>query len=703
MHLIASLGTLAAMKKLIKVLLLTIGSVVVFAAVALALLFLVISPNRYKPAIESVFAQQTGLQLSIAGDISWAFSPVFGLSMQDLRVTKEGVRMELASLSEVAVRIEPWALLDGRLEMQEFLATNLHINWLVDANGVSNWQTADGAGTPATPAATTSTEGTEIAAAIEQITVTNASLSIQDAQRGINTTFSDLQLTSQNTNLENRPFPFELSFTVADNTAGQTANVSLASTATVDFAAGNARFDDLTLKLNPLQLSGSLVAQDFHNNPSWNGSLASNTFPLSDFLDLYIREPADPALTVPGDFSADTDQFSMRVEFNGNDQQINVPALVLSLDDMQLNADLAYIAASGNAPANLRYNIASDALDLNRYTSDPAPVPEPTAAPAEQTPADEEAPVSAAVATASAEDTPLPIELLNSMNVQGTHRIDSLMVAGLTMTNINVALTVQDGLLNLDVPPLGFYNGQITSNIKLDARQNPPALNALSSVQNVNVAQLGQALPAARFAEGRLNLESLHTARGRTVNELLNSISGTASFSLADNAIDIGIIKQVFSSVSVLSPAGTGDLAQQWPDVVRFSTLEGHLILADGIAENQQLKVVMDNFEITATGGVDLPAESFNYDVVLTAFGEPAVQTVPVAPLYQGVGWPVVCNATFASEVSQYCGPDFGKVRDLFVQISRNEVQRRVQDAVTEQVPQDLQDAARGLLDRILR
>ncbi len=682
------------MKKLIKILVLTLTGLVVLVGVGLALIFLVVDPVRYKPALESVFAQQTGLQLNIAGEIDWAFTPVFGLSINDLRLNNPGARQELASLSSVAIKIEPWALLDGRLEMQEFMADGLHVNWIVDANGVSNWQTGDGspaadAAAPLATSTTSSADGTTIAAAVQQITVSNASLSIQDAGRGLNTTFSNLNLSSQNTNLENRPFPFELSFNVTDNVDGQDAEVSLASTATVDFGGGNARFDDLQLKLNPLQLSGSLAAQDFRNNLSWSGSLASNTFPLTDFLDLYVLPAADDTLAVPGDFSADSDQFSMRVEFNGNSQQINVPVLALTLDDMQVTADVAYTLGSGTAPANLRYNLTANALDLNRYTS-----------PAETPPASAEtAPAAATAAT----DTALPIDLLNSMNVQGRHSIESLAIAGLTFTGINANLDVMNGVLKLDVQPIGFYEGQITSTLNFDTRQSPPSLTNISSLRNINLAGLAQGLPAADFAEGRFNLEAVHTLRGSTVNELLNTINGTSSFSIADSAIDVGMLKQVLSSISVLSPAGTGDIAQQWPDVVRFSTLEGHLILAQGLAENQQLNVTLDNVEISANGGIDLNADSFNYDVLLTVFGPPAVQTVPVSELYQGVQWPVLCSAAFASEISQYCGPDFGKVRDLFVQISRNQVQRRVQDAVSDQVPADLQDTARGLLDRLLR
>ena len=136
---------------------------------------------------------------------------------------------------------------------------------------------------------------------------------------------------------------------------------------------------------------------------------------------------------------------------------------------------------------------------------------------------------------------------------------------------------------------------------------------------------------------------------------------------------------------------------------MRFASAEGSLSFTQGIAQNQQFTLQLDNFEIDATGGIDLAQERFDYAALLTVYGEPAPQTIAVAPLYQGVGWPVQCSARFDAEYSQYCGPDFGRVRDLFVEISRNQVQRRVQDAVSDQVPADLQDAARSLLDRVLR
>jgi len=687
------------MNKIIKFLLLTLTTVVLLAGLAAALVFMLVDPNRYKPAIESVFAEQTGLKLTLAGDIAWTFSPVFGLNLQDVRLSKEGGTMELASLRELAIKIEPRALLDGHLAMQQFLADGLHINWLVDADGNNNWQLTDtnadsnnqvnGASGPASSA-----DETTISALIEQITISDASLSIQDTPRGINAQLSKLSIVSSNTNIENRPFPFEINFHIADRNGGPDAQVQISSTATVDEERGNARLDDLSVKLNPLQLSGNLVVNNFNDALTFSGALGSNTFALSDFMDRYVSAPTQEPLTVPGQIDDQSDQFSMQVSFNGNTNEVTVPSLILALNDMQASADAYYRVGLAGNPAELRYNIVANALDLNRYTqsvTSDTEAPEGDAA---------EAPVAA---PERVQDVELPIDLIRSTNVQGTHKISSLAIAGLNMSNIDMTLRVQDGRLTLNVAPTGFYDGQVTSNTSFDATQYPPRLTSISSVRNVNVAQLAQALPFADFAEGRLNVESVHSMTGRTVNQLLESINGTTSFNLTDNRIDVGIVKQVFSSISVLSPTGTGDLAQQWPDKVAFNTLEGHLILQEGIAQGQQLKINMDNFEISAEGGIDLQAQTFHYDTLLTLFGAPARQTIPVGELYQGVGWPVVCDASFDAQPSQYCGADFSKVRELFLQISQNGVERRVQEAITEKLPEELQESARGLLNRFFR
>src|SRR5690606_19732649 len=126
------------------------------------------------------------------------------------------------------------------------------------------------------PMASDAGDGTDIAASVQQITISNTSATVQDAYRGLNMTLRNLSLSSSNTNLENRPFPFELNFNVSTGAGRAPVPVGVSSTASIDFAAGNARLDGLLLKFNPLQLSGNIALRDFRNAPAWQGELSSN-------------------------------------------------------------------------------------------------------------------------------------------------------------------------------------------------------------------------------------------------------------------------------------------------------------------------------------------------------------------------------------------------------------------------------------------
>ncbi len=689
------------MLKLLKTFALAFAALCALLLVAVAAAFVLIDPARYRSALESAFNVQTGLQLEMAGEIAWTLRPEFGITVSDVRLRSPDSPMELASLPLLTIRLEPRALLEGRLVVQELQVEGLHMNWLVDENGRSNWQrnaTTETASSAASTAGGTASASLVDSSRIEHIGVRDASLALQDRQRGLNLRLHDLRLDATGANLRGTRFPLQLAFALTRDDAGRQAVFDIASQVRVDRAAGSASIEELTLKLNPLQLQGRLAVENLSGTPRWQGSLQSNRFPLNDFLDLHVRpeSPEPAARALAQDFDPSRDQASLSIDFSGDASQLEIPALRLQLDEKQVDIQANWTAASANAPARLTYSLIGNALDFNAAPASPAAASTAPAEPGESA-------VVEPPAAVAATDIEVPVDLLRSLEVEGTHSIASLAVGGLEFGTIDGRLSVSNGRLSVNLRPTELYGGQLTAALSYDTRQPTPAMSSIVSLQNLDVAQLARQYPAAGFAQGRLNLESFHTAQGSTRAQLLASLNGSTSFSLADNAIDIGIVKQVFSAISVLSPAGSGDLAQQWPDVVNFASVEGSLSFASGIASGQQLTLQMDNFEITATGGVDLAQERFDYAALITVYGEPAVQTIPVAPLYQNVGWPVQCSARFDAQYSQYCGPDFARVRDLFVEISRNQVQRRVQDAVTDQVPADLQDAARGLLDRVLR
>lgn len=661
------------MKKLLKFLILLVAGLALFVVAGVFVLFAVIDPNRYRPAIEEAFAVQTGYQLRIGGDISWRFRPVFGLNIADVRLSNGVTPQELASFASVNLRLRPAGLLGGNLQMLELSAENLHVNWYVDANGQANWLVN------APPPAATPAGNTEIPVTIniEQINITNASLAIQDLQRGINTSLQNLNLSSRNANLDGRPFPLQLSMRLVDYTENRDLSLNLETSAAINFNAGNIDLCNMRLNLSPVVLTGDFSAQSFQDAPTWQTTLSSNTFNLSHLLEHFVE--IDEASMPP----ANSQQFAIQqLQANGDSEGVTVRQLDLTFDDARISASGDVLFPTGNRVALLAYELHSSALNLDTLfpsTDDTLLVETDNDAPA---------------ATAT-EDTELPIELLRSINVRGNHTIDALTVAGLSFSPVAFGLSLQDGLLNVETQPMGFYGGELSSTLQLDARQPTARVNLETELSNISASALTVDMPRLGFFTGRFDLNSNHVMRGNSVNALLDSITGATQLQVSDSSVNITMLKRVFSAISVLSP--TGDMTTQWPDVVRVNNTEAYLIFNEGIRANQELSVRLDNFDIAGTGGLDLDAGRFDYRMNFTILGDPAPQTIRVNPNYQNVAWPVRCNAAFDDTALQYCSPDLQRVREVFAQIARDEIQRRATDAVTEQVDR-LRDRVRNLL-----
>jgi hypothetical protein len=181
---------------------------------------------------------------------------------------------------------------------------------------------------------------------------------------------------------------------------------------------------------------------------------------------------------------------------------------------------------------------------------------------------------------------------------------------------------------------------------------------------------------------------------------MMDSLNGSTTFAITENSVDIGVIKQVFTAISALSPSG--GTIEQWPDVIRFAELSGFILLNNGLSENQQLNLRMDNFDISGTGGIDLEQQNFDYDLEFSVLGEPYLQTIQVDELYHDVSWPVECAAAFKDEVNQYCRPDFTQVRQIFTQLGTNAVIERLDEVISDQLPPEVSDGVRGLLRNLL-
>lgn len=652
------------MNKLVKFLIIVVGGLVFFSVALVFVLFTVINPNRYRGVLENLVAQQSGLQLSIAGDMSWQFRPVFGLGIDDVRLRNPDSPQELASFSRISLRLDPAGLLRGQLNMQELLAENLHVNWIVDSSGQSNWPERR-----SQPSAQPSTAGTNeipVAINIDQITVRNAGFMIQDRLRGINADIRNIHISSRNTNLDNQPFPLTLSMNLNDAATGRELPVSVQTTALIDMESGNIDLNDLQLSMSPLQITGNIQVRNVMDAPEWQAELSSNRFPLPHLLANFADQ--EPALPPPDQQLLAISRFDAR----GDLQNIRLEALTLELGDagnparLELEADI--MLASDDRATRVGYELRSQHLDLDAWL----------ATPTENTQTDNNGTASNSIL-----DTALPLQLLNTMNIRGSHNIANLRIGGLQFTPANFGVVLEDGELALDTQSIGFYGGELDMLARLDGRTTPAQLAVNTELTNINSTSLTTDMPLLRFLNGRFDVVTDHRLSGQTIGDMIDSISGNSQLQISESTMNISLLKQVFSSMSVLSPSG--DMASLWPDQLQIGNTQAVLTFTNGF-DAQDLSVRLDNFDIAGTGGIDLRNRSFDYQMAFTILGEPAPQTIAINPDFQNVAWPVRCNAAFDDSPSRYCSPDMQRVRDVFAQIARGEVERRASEVIGEQI-----------------
>ncbi len=681
---------------------------------AISLIFLV-NPNQYKPTLEQALLDNTGYQLNIAGDLDLAFSPYFGITLNDVRLRNPNSPQELASTSAISLRANLGSLIRGQLLIEEFRATDFHVNSYVNTNGDSIWDLAAplDSGTNLYTAASGTTDNSNLRAsassgesdsvviAFEQISIENASIDIQNLEQGYRYNISNLNFTSSSSNTEGRPFPIDVNFELDSNITAESRSFRFATTAQLDLENGTVNLDEINLSFTPMLLQGSVSASGLNDTIVFAGSLQSNQFNVFNLLDsLNITEDDQDDLALPG-INTDTDQqLSLAIEFSGDETQFAITEFVANLGNMQLEADANIRYSDDFLPTNISYDISTNALDLSNLLSseqEPTIVEESSQLAGNQP--TQLAPTTIPNQSAEA-DVELPVDLLNSISMLGSIYIESLSLDGRQFSSINLFTNLENGVLDIETQTIDAFGGQIQGNMRLDSRGEESELTTLLSLQQLNIVDLALTRADLNAITGRLDVEVDYTASGNTVNGLLESLNGSTVFAINENSVDIGVIKQVFTAITALSPDGDG--IQQWPDVMQFSDLSGYILLTEGIGQNQQIRLRMDNFDLSGSGGINLDDNSFDYQLAFTLLGEPHQQTIQINERYHDIPWPVRCAAMLADEVIQYCRPDFVEVREIFAQMGRNEVGRRLDDVITDQLPEQLQDTARGLLRSIL-
>ena len=645
-----------------------------------------------KQLIQGVILDNTGYELTIAGDINLDLLPSLGFKLNDVRLQNPSYPQELSSSSAVSLKIDVRALFGGNLRIRELTADDLHANIYYGEDGTSIWSNSNFDSTDrnqlSSQIAEEILEEESPTVTIENIRVLNASADIQNAKQGLRYSLNNMKFEGRNINNNGRPFDTSVNFDFSNAGMDDPLPIGLRSKVTINSELEKISLSELNFSITPMLVNGSVEINNLDEGLKYGGHLGSTDTDLLGLLQTLGY------LEIDDQFSGEIDstqRLTFMMNFSGDNAQLTVDEFEAELGETEIQATGDVRFPGEFSPISLRYDVITGNIDFSPFLLSKTPSPDQS---------EGSFLASSPPQSSASSDRSLPVDAIRMGNVLGSIAIESVSANDLTIENVNLFTNIEDGVLDVELQPTGLFGGTAQGLLRVDTNQDDTLLVTQLSLDGLNIGEIIPESSRLNPVTGRLGVEASYEASGPTTIELLNTLNGLTEFTVNENSVDIGLLKQVFTEVTALSPSG--DSIQQWPDVIQFGELNGYVLLEEGIKNKQELKLRMDNFEISGNGGVDLDAGSFNYDLQFSILGPPERQTILINDLYHDVPWPVKCRAQFTDAVSQYCSPDFTRVREIFTQLGTNEVRQRIEEKITDAVPDVLQEPVNQILRRIL-
>src|SRR3569623_1209703 len=498
------------MKKAVKTSVWIVGGLLALLAAAALFIVLTFDPNKYKAEIAAAVSQATGRELTISGDIRLTLFPWLGVELGAMELSNApGFGSEpFVSITSAAVKVKLLPLLRKEVQAEAVTLTGLRLHLRRDAAGPNNWADLVAASKgEATPEPGVSSAAPVLAGfTLGGINLRAAPLVFDARAKPAHYELRKLNLHTGAVNLRD-PVKLDLDFDFESAAPAVGGHLQLATTALYGGAGQTLALDDLALAG---QLQGTAVP----------GGAATVKSPSAALLDLAeqqydLRGTLKQLAITPVTADAQVLQaLRGRVQFSysGN---------TAALDDIELKLDQTTLKGSASvrdfAKPAVRFQLALDSIDADRYLPPPAPKATPVAAP----------PSAAAAAGAAA----LPLATLRKLDVDGKLRIGALKVAKLKLSDIDMALSARDGVIRLYPFNARLYNGRYRGDLRLDARGDTLRIAMDDRLSDIAVGPLSRDVLAKDLVSGTGNVTLQLSGRGADSAALRRTLNGKLTFS----------------------------------------------------------------------------------------------------------------------------------------------------------------------------
>jgi len=679
-----------------------LGGLILLLAVALALVALFFDPNAHKAELQRLVKDRTGRELTLAGDLKlkvfpWVAVDIGRASLGNAAGFGPEPMIEIEH-ARLGVRLLP--LLHRQLEIGAIRLDAPTIRLAVDAGGRNNWSDLSGqtaAAGAAPPAAAGSASVPQMSVA--EVQISHGTLLYTDRAAGSESAVHELTFSTGAVSF-GQPFDLALGGTVQ---RGQSLGVDVQlkgrvmldpaarhyalaephidlkvrgaglPAAGLDVAIVLAALDaDLkaqTLKLDGMEiraagavLKGTLSGEHIVDAPSVRGPVQLADVSLRELL-----KQLGVSLPVTRDAAA-----FARIGFDGT-----LAASSKSVMFSDLHARLDDSTAAGRAGvSDLDTHALSFDLKLDRINADHYLAPAAAAAPGAK--------------AAASGPTPIPVELIRSLNVHGNLAVGSAVFAGIQYSNLHIGVNAGGGRLRIHPSEAQMYGGQYHGDIGVDVAGAVPRVSFDEHIAGVDFAPLFQDMFQTRHISGRGNGAIKAQATGADTAALLRTLTGTLDFRVDNGAFEgtdlwyeIRRARALLKQQSI--PQRTG------PERTAFTAVSATGRITNGVVANDDLVAALQYLQVKGRGTADIGAGTLDYhlDVAVMKIPDEGSDGAEMKDMV-GLSVPVVVTGTFSAPKVR---PDVAGLVKARVQ---QEIDKR-KDELKQQLQNKLQDKLKDL------
>ena len=578
------------------------GCLVGILVLGVLALLLFVDPNKYRGDIQQAVQQHLGRQLTIQGKIELKILPFLAVALHDVQLgNPPGFGTQpFATVRSASVGVKLLPLLAKRIEVSRIAIDGLSAT-LVSRGETNNWQDLTESKQPAPPpqqAAPASSPN----ASVGQVKISDASLVMRDEVKKstVRVVLQQLDIGKLATdaagssvqNVDGKGTYLSRTDAQAKGAAEQPLPFSVHTAGlTLDARQQSLAPATLEMKFGDLALVITASGQKLSTDRNIEGTLSVPKVSLRKMMQALGIVP--PVTRDPHALEA----FALKSNYHLTRRALQLSGLNLALDDTHLQGTAAVEDLESDA---LGFDLRVDSINLDRYRA-----PE-TKAPA----AAKEAPKS----TAAAPPTPLPLETIRKLNMQGTLRIGNVIVQKLQFTNVVLPLTAKDGRLRLGPTAAGLYGGQYNGDIVLDAHAAQAQLSVNEHLHGTDVGALAKAAYDSTRISGHADVDVVASGTGNTDQALIHSLNGKIDAVVKQGALNGIDIEYALQSAGMLLKRQV-PAPHAGPQRTVFNTLIAHCTLANGMLKNDDLRIETDFLKVHGKGTLDMSSEAVNYQL----------------------------------------------------------------------------------------